>query len=73
MCAKSYVVMGMVLTLISLLQNMKYYKVTKMASTQEPPTKHTLYGYASIVKHIRDTISFNHIIQHLKTQFCKTF
>ena len=44
--------MEMVLTLISLLQNMKYYKVAKMASTQEPPTKHTLYSYAIIVQHI---------------------
>ena len=50
--------MGMVLTLISLLQNMKYYKVAKMASTQESPTKHSLYSYASIVKHIRDTEQF---------------
>ena len=29
-----------------------------MSNTQEPPTKHTLYSYASIVKHIRDTKQF---------------
>ena len=57
-CEMAYVVMGMVLTLIYLLQNMKYYKVAKMANTHEPPTKHTLYSYASIVKHIWDTKQF---------------
>ena len=80
MYGRAYVVMGMVLTLIHLLLNMKYYKFAKMASSQEPPTKSIVYSlasrsYASIVKYTWDTKQFllSTYIEHLKTQFFETF
>ena len=45
-------VMGMVSSLIPLLQNMKYFTFAKMASkpTEGPPTKYTVYKLSTDFK-----------------------